>query len=374
MFPPPFRLQPLAYSRSSVRAFSIFEFVGILGVIAIMAALAVPRVIKRIDSAAWTKESATVSAMADALTQRVLRTNNIPDESTWLTALSTDLNQPSFNIATNARNYRRAFIPDRSGWLGYTLPYDQNQNGTSGAPTNSRILIVSSLMGALPNSLFSYPSAAIFNDLWGTQQGSLPTNGIWSTYKGKADDLLIQRVNLERLFHRIILINNDIGSQPYFSIKVGANNVELPVPQGGSGQNAYYLDGTVLGLRDTSHSMQVQEIIRSDLSRVYERGIWRDEIGVGVNTNGSAGDFSVAAAAFFGAAAPPGSYSTWNPTPRGVAEALCAYMYGYAAWACEATCFDYHGNGSQNKVPEYKLISAALGCFDKSNGGGTIVP
>jgi hypothetical protein len=228
-------------------------------------------------------------------------------------------------------------------------------------------MIVSTLAQNLPTNLFVFPSAAIFNDLWNTPQGARPTNNIWASYKGSGDDLLIQRINLDPLFHRVILLNLDYGTPPSASVNSGS---QAQILQGGRGTNSYYLDSTVLGLYDPTANLTSREVVRTDLSRVFQNGIWRAEIDSTITTN----DFSTIAAVFFGAPAPPVALCKWNPTPHGVMDSFAAFMFAYAAWANDGTCFSYHGNGNQKFVPQYNIIADSLSFFNKQNGGGTLVP
>ena len=59
--------------------------------------------------------------MKDALVQHILRSNNIPSQSTWAAAISTELGLATANITTTPRNYSRAFLFDANGWLGTAL-------------------------------------------------------------------------------------------------------------------------------------------------------------------------------------------------------------------------------------------------------------
>src|SRR5207247_274465 len=49
------------------RAFTLIEVIGALGVIAVLAEVIAPSIIRRIDRAAWTKETADLNTIADSL-------------------------------------------------------------------------------------------------------------------------------------------------------------------------------------------------------------------------------------------------------------------------------------------------------------------
>ena len=349
-------------------AFSLLELVGVLAVIAIIACFLAPVMGRRADRAAWIKENTTLSSMADALTQRVLKTGNIPDESRWVQAVAAELSLSPANVATNARLRARAFLVDRSGWLGSAMPWDQSFGGLSVPPVNTRLMIVSTLAGTnLPATLFNFPNAGIFNDLWGAPRNTLPTNNIWADFKGTGEDLLVQRINLDPFFHRLLLVNLDFGPPPRASI---GTNGQVLVNYSPTGTNAWYLETTLLSLYDTNANLVSREVMRSDMSRIFQNGVWRAELDSSTTTN----DFSSIAATFFGMPAPPTSICPWNPTPRGVMDTFAAYMFAYAAWANESPCFGYHGQGNQKFVPEANVLSDCTAFFNKNNGGGQLVP
>src|SRR5207248_263338 len=124
-----------------------------LAVIAILAAVIAPTIIRRVDRAAWTKETANLSNIADSFTQAILRTDpkTIPDASTWATAVANQMSLPVSSITTNSRRYARAFLIDpglrinntgvNPGGVGApALPYSQTPNG-SDQPASARVLI-----------------------------------------------------------------------------------------------------------------------------------------------------------------------------------------------------------------------------------------
>jgi hypothetical protein len=208
-------------------------------------------------------------------------------------------------------------------------------------------------------------SASAFNDIWNTPQDSKPANLTWSAWAGKGTDLLIQRANLQPLFHRLILVNG-AGGQGFFSINANSPAV---IPPGASGTNSYYLDGTTLGLYDsTATNLLVKEVIRSDMSRVFEYGIWRDQINVGItNTPPSSLGLGAIAASFFTNAA-PGS-ATFGATPQTFIAVMTSYMNAYSMWAGMDSCFSYYPADvtyTNGYFPPYELLVNGLGKMKNS--------
>src|SRR5439155_24791952 len=140
-------------------------------------------------------------------------------------------------VLTNGRRYARAFLIDPSLSIGGAgLPYTQTTNGASSV-NNARVMIVSSLAGALPNGLSSAPQdVPTFNAIWNTPEGGTPAGWTMS-----GDDLRIKKLNLEPLFHQLILYNHDpTNVTAPFSIDRGTTNT---VASGPPGWNKYYLEG-----------------------------------------------------------------------------------------------------------------------------------
>jgi prepilin-type N-terminal cleavage/methylation domain-containing protein len=356
------------------RAFSLIELVGVLAVLVILATAAAPVIIKQIDIAAYNAESASLTAISDAFIQHIVRSNNIPNQNSWVQAVTAELPVAQTNIAATPRRWDRAYLIDPGGWLAGALgsgSWNQSAGGITSPATNARVMIISTLARGLPVSGGMASSAQAFQDIWNTPPRGLPNNSTWTSWGGQGDDLLIQRINLQPLFHRVILVNGYVGGQGYFSINGSA---AAAVPYGGSGTNTYYLDGTILGLYSTNQSglnLMAKEIIKSDMSRVFEYGIWRDQLSGGV-TNGFLTGLSSVAASFFTNSAPPSGLS-WGGTPQVVLGLMNAYMNGYMTWASMSPCFGYFGSGNPNAAnfPGYNEINDAINSFSK---GGNIVP
>src|ERR1043165_1440678 len=89
-------------------------------------------------------------------------------------------------------------------------------------------------------------------------------------------------------------------------------------------------------------------------------------------------DFGTIPAVFFQSPGLPNS--KWGVKPTGIANALCAFMYGYAAWANQTLngtnfCFGSDASvGNPHKTAEYALILNALGCFTLQSGGARVAP
>ena len=107
----------------------------------------------------------------------------------------------------------------------------------------------------------STAKSAEFNAIWNAPEGAKPASATWTAWPGSADDLRIKKLNLGPLFYQLILINHD-ASVGTFSVDGSA---AMLVPAGGLGWNSYYLDGTVLGLHDTSGVVQTRYLLKRSI-------------------------------------------------------------------------------------------------------------
>jgi hypothetical protein len=176
----------------------------------------------------------------------------------------------------------------------------------------------------------------------------------------------------------VILVNGTAGYQASFALN---GSTPALVPTNGVGQDAYYLDGSLLSLYDISASPNLitTELVKSDLSLIYESGLWRDQLYHG-NTMVSVGSSSTGmngiASTFF-TQTPPGGYAgnenKWGGTPQTVLGLLNTFMNGYASWAAVNPCFSYYGSGNTtaSKYPPTMEMQDALDWFGK---GGAVVP
>jgi hypothetical protein len=75
------------------------------------------------------------------------------------------------------------------------------------------------------NPITAVTDAATFEDIWSTPDGQVPLS--ITNYSGRGEDIVIQRINLEPLFHKLVLINRDkntrnSGNCPWLSVDANA--------------------------------------------------------------------------------------------------------------------------------------------------------
>ena len=345
---------------SSQRGFTLIEIIAVVSVIAILVAVIAPSVIRRVDQAAWTKETADLNTIADAYTQYILRNKSVRGTNDWAIAIANQMSLPVSAITTNARRLARAFLVDPDLRVnGAVLPYSQAYTGATNV-ASARVIIVSSLSRALPIST-GIPSSTEFSAIWNTAEGAKPMTATWTTWAGTGDDLRIKKLNLEPLFYQLILVDhrsNTNPPSPWFSID---NWSATNVPPGALGLNKYYLDGTVVGLHylDTTGAVQLQSrhLLKRNISFLFESSAWRGEVeGDQQSFSASGSDFYNHAVTFVTRPTNP-----WGPQAQGASQwgviiAMYTFMFDYTYWANECpTHFDRHGN-QLSSVPEYVLL------------------
>src|SRR5438477_10985756 len=90
---PPFQYSntPILRRPASGRAFSLIEMIGVLAVIAILAAALAPSFVRQMDKSASDQESAGLKAFGDALQKSIMRSRYIPSDADWAAAVATEL-------------------------------------------------------------------------------------------------------------------------------------------------------------------------------------------------------------------------------------------------------------------------------------------
>jgi hypothetical protein len=279
--------------------------------------------------------------------------------------------RPAAQITTNPRRFNRVFLMSSNLTLSpLILPYTQTNNlGLTAAPSGARLMIVSALAGANPP--VTNGVASDFDGVWNTPLNAKPPGSAWASSPIKGEDLLIQRINLEPLFHRLILINRDSAGTAKFSID---SSTATNVAPGGAGINAYYLHGSAVALCDSAGNPLTRFALTEDFSFVFEAGSWRYEIFLANSSEVMAQDFAELTAKFLAAQWYPGSHQGGDQ--QGALIAMFNFMLVYGLWANQCPHFPWHSASSGTQVPEYELMfdiggngsSGRLNEFTGANG------
>jgi prepilin-type N-terminal cleavage/methylation domain-containing protein len=339
--------------------FTLIEMVAVVGIITILAALLLPRWIKRIDLKVHRAEVSNLVTISNALCSQVAHGVAIPSEMTWQATAASWSMLPVSRVTANVRRYQRLYYYEADA--NPPTGYSQTATGFQTPPTNLRAMVVSILGGDqftssnCPNPDGGELTSEQFEHLWALADGERPTGGLWANWKGQGDDFLVQRLNYAPLFHHLILVNREINDLPGFTINgLGPQGVPKPLNADNTGWDAYYLDGTVIGLCNTYGQPMTRYVLQQDISFVWEARKWRAQILGAPESQVLGNDFAQKAQAFLDAA----RYANKNSgTQQGVVTAMYNFMLAYAYWGNQCPRFDFHDTGSHQQVAEYRVLT-----------------
>jgi prepilin-type N-terminal cleavage/methylation domain-containing protein len=177
--------RPLARARGIAAGFTLIEMVGVLAIMAIMAAVIAPSAFRSLDETAVRSEAQSLSNMGSQVTLYVRQNGFAPTPLNWTTTLATYAGLSPTDIATNSRQNNRVYLADPA----------------SNPP--QRVLILSSMRPgyALPTPA-NIATAAEFAQIWNTPDGSVPPQASWAGWAAwgalanSGNYLVIERVSL----------------------------------------------------------------------------------------------------------------------------------------------------------------------------------
>jgi prepilin-type N-terminal cleavage/methylation domain-containing protein len=353
---------PSPYTTSTTtRAFTLIEMIGVLAIITVLASIAALNVVQRMKRAAQEADALSVETMIGALRTNILRTKQIPVPAQWPQVIATELAVPVSRVQQTPLGQGRLFLADPSLEIGSpslpsgnrVLPYTQGLLGTV-APANPRLAFVSSLASDLP---VVPQQAAAFNQVWSTPASSLPAG--WSNWVGNPDDLHISRLDLRELFHRVVLSNVDPDDNAPYSLEGvvdGSGNPVIMTIGPNQQREAWYLATSVVGLHYSNQSLQSREVLREDMSYIFENGRWNRYLNYGWRP--PLAGFGLLAEQFRNAPIP--NPVKFGANPQAVVEEVFTYLYSYGIWAIgdppALAPFESGGSTSQQQVPLYQVL------------------
>jgi type II secretory pathway pseudopilin PulG len=345
-------------------AWTLIELIGVVAVIAILSAALVPTAIREIDRMVADQEVSTLKTFSTAFQQYILGTRTIPDATTWNTAIAGKLgfspNDVLYNTRQQSHQSSRVFLIDPSLQLSPSSPpsgllYQQStavasSPGTPMLPVNPRFMIVSSLGKALPSAVasgvFSAGHPEYFANLWNATDGTVPSDTVWSGWKGNAADVIVQRINLTPLFVRLAMGKYNSPTFGYYTID-GTDGTTAPTgvtspSRTSGGVDGYFIQGTVLTLytnnpSDQTHAVDTKQILNSDTTYVFEQGVWRNSL-QGASVGVGSANMGDLVQQFLEATPNTNSAAGWPVTPPNAQQALVVtnmlkFMTDFNTWA-----------------------------------------
>jgi prepilin-type N-terminal cleavage/methylation domain-containing protein len=214
--------------RAQHGAFTLIELIGVMAIIAIMATVLVPSVLKSVDRAAVTAEQQTLVNLGTQLKAYVRNVGAIPPAPAstpasptipaWATQLGLYSELSAADVTYNKRQQARAYLTDT-------------------AAPSLRVIVLSSMRLGLGLPAQGNLNATDFDKIWQTPDGTVPVAtgfGAWSA--ANVEYLLIQRIDLHTELQplRISLNNNDPAASPIgpASYQLFAPGAIIPKAQG----------------------------------------------------------------------------------------------------------------------------------------------
>lgn len=326
-----------------VFGFTLIEVMGVLAIVAILAAAMIPAIMASLKRSERQNEEANLDAIVIGLKDYIIRERSIPDESSWIQIAADELNISTDRVEFNEGGWIRVFMPDPLLRIGITntsiLPYTQTIQGSI-QPVTPRALLISCLTRNLPTL-----STNDFGSIWDAAPGDIP--GSWSTdWEKYAKDLKLKRIDFRDLFHRLVLNNIDSQLDAQFSI----DDLSAIILPSTNFVERWYLKNTSVGLRFTDGTLQIQEVMVNDRSYVFQNGSWSRKFSQGTDGTGSFGQL---VDAFLSAPLSPDR--VFGAEQQAVVNEMYWYMWSYALWANDG--FPKGGSNSDQQVPAYRAVN-----------------
>jgi len=201
---------PLGGGRN--KAFTLIELIGVLAIMAILAGVIAPNALRALDRAAVNTEFTSLGNLGDELKLYLRDQGVAPTSANWTTTLASYADLSPANLATNKKGVARLYLTD------------------SATNPTQRVLILSSMRQglALPAAA-NIATAAAFQQIWQTADGSIPPasswNGwnAWSTVANSGNYLVIERVNLISVYDTdleslTLTLNNRGGASASYNL------------------------------------------------------------------------------------------------------------------------------------------------------------
>lgn len=294
-------MKPLPPPGQSPPGFSLIEMVGVLAIMAIVAAILTPNLGRRISRSNGEKEDKVLEALAEGLLQYVRANQTIPGSTTWTTNIAAFTGLTVDEVGrvnpSDSSTYRVYLInPSFSPGSPSSSPvWTQSSTGAASA-ANATLMILSSHKSKLylPVKSGPAPSQSTYDSIWNwsydpatksspgesksavSESGAGSAQNIWGpTWTGNGEYLHVKRINLAPLFQRVTFSNTDYPTnQPLRQV----DNAPVTMLDSAAAVDAYYLNGTCFRLykaKDAGGSLDLIHTLQSGVNFLYESNRWR---------------------------------------------------------------------------------------------------
>lgn len=283
-------LHPSLLKRSH-RAFSMIEMIGVLAIMSIMLAAVGPNLLRKVLETVNVKEGKNLEVLADGLRRHVRSSQSIPGGTSWFTnvanTIGMNVNDVTYADPNNTLTSGRILMiyPGFTPATGTDPVLTSTSVGTV-APTNARMMIISCTKRglALPVAGGKAANTAAnrtrFDNIWNWTLNpftKMPPTGWPTAWRGQAEHLHVQRINLADEFYRVTISNYNFPTNiPFGKFNLGAT-YPFDVTNATDG---YFLRGATVRLyrHDTPYvavpanpdELNVTHVLSSDVNFIYD--------------------------------------------------------------------------------------------------------
>lgn len=161
--------------------FTLIEMIGVIAIMAILAAVVTPNALRMLDREATRAEVSTLHTLGEQVKLYLRETDIEPTSANWNTMLGTAnyVALSPADLLVNRRQMTRIYVSN---------------------PASQRAMFLSSMRNGLALPPVNTISAN-FGTIWDTPQGSVPGGGGWGSWNaGNIEYLVIERINLRPVY------------------------------------------------------------------------------------------------------------------------------------------------------------------------------
>jgi type II secretory pathway pseudopilin PulG len=280
--------------RRTLGAFTLIEMIGVLTLVAIMAAVFTPSLAQQLSRANASKEESVLTTLAEGLLASIEAQQSIPGPKTWVSRVASMTGLASNEVArtrpsdsSTARVFliHPGFRPCLGASPGSSDPIWSQSSTGAVTVTEARIMILSVHKPglSLPVSSGAASSSTAFDAIWNwTNDPSTdaPPSGWPSSWSGNGEYLHVSRINLASHFLRATFSNSGYPDAVPF---ISAGQSSITVLDSAHTFEAYYLSGTLLRFYEhnpedtTEGDLNLSHTIQGPANFVYDGEHWSTE-------------------------------------------------------------------------------------------------
>lgn len=335
----------------------MIELIGTLALISLVAMLAAPSTVRRVQERRRREEAQMMENISDAFRRVVILHKTVPSTQavSWAGLVAAELSLPEDLVVTNGSGLPRLLIYDPALNIGgrspASLPFNQQTGGATNL-SSPRLVIISALSPCYPPLDLATTSA--FSNLWNRGEHVFPAD--WPENNAvNPDDLIVQRLDLTPLFHEVVLNNVDgFADAPYAVLTnslVGAGHSNY-VGFGQAPLSTRLIHGTPLRLYYSDGIPQIVTIVSGDASFAFENGRWNRRAQSGLNGPTTCGVLGTLVELFMNR--PDWGATALGTTPESVVLGMFDMLCGCKDWADAG--FENENGHSKWEAPTARFV------------------